>query len=221
MFTQEGLEGGGHHPSPVPPFCPQGQLYTVVAGDTMFFIAQRFGVSLSALLAANPQITNPDLIFPGQVICLPSTPQPTPVCPTGLTYLVSPGETLFSIAQQLGVTVEELLFLNPQITTPDQIQAGDVLCVPVPVPRPCPPPPPPAPCPPWEAPPHPCPERPVVSPSPCPPREKERYPSVPGTPMPEPYYAGAFVYANPAVKWEDCPYHSRRRRRLRRRKRLF
>ena len=37
-------------------------------GDTMFLIAQRFGVSLNALIAANPHISNPNLIFPGDVL---------------------------------------------------------------------------------------------------------------------------------------------------------
>lgn len=46
----------------------------------MFLIAQRFGVSLDALIAANPQIPNPNLIFPGQQICVP-VPVPPPVPP--------------------------------------------------------------------------------------------------------------------------------------------
>jgi spore coat assembly protein SafA len=43
----------------------------VQRGDTLSGIAERFGVSLSDLEKANPQITNPDLIFPGQVIIIP------------------------------------------------------------------------------------------------------------------------------------------------------
>ena len=54
-----------------PTFCPQGQLYTVVAGDSLFLIAKGFGISLQELIAANPQIENPNLIFPGQLICVP------------------------------------------------------------------------------------------------------------------------------------------------------
>jgi spore coat assembly protein SafA len=45
--------------------------YTVQQGDTLSSIARRFGVSLSDLEAANPQITNPDRIFPGQIINIP------------------------------------------------------------------------------------------------------------------------------------------------------
>lgn len=63
------------------PACPNGFLYTVVSGDTMFLIARRFGVSLNALIAANPQIPNPDLIFPGQVLCVPTGVTPTPPPP--------------------------------------------------------------------------------------------------------------------------------------------
>ena len=47
--------------------------YVVQQGDTLSGIAQKFGVSLSALEAANPQITNPDLIFAGQVINIPGS----------------------------------------------------------------------------------------------------------------------------------------------------
>ena len=46
-------------------------VHVVVAGDTLLAIARRFGVTLSELLAANPQIANPDLIHPGDVIRLP------------------------------------------------------------------------------------------------------------------------------------------------------
>lgn len=61
----------------VPKQCPPGFTgrYTVVQGDTMFFIAQRFGVSLNALIAANPHIPNPSLIFPGDVLCVPHSPR--------------------------------------------------------------------------------------------------------------------------------------------------
>ena len=60
---------------PPPPVC-SGFIYTVQPGDTMFLIAQRFGVSLDALIAANPQIPDPALIFPGQQVCVPSAVPP-------------------------------------------------------------------------------------------------------------------------------------------------
>lgn len=37
----------------------------------MFFIAQRCGVSLQSLINANPHISNPNEIYPGDVLCVP------------------------------------------------------------------------------------------------------------------------------------------------------
>ena len=42
--------------------------YTVVSGDTLWGIASRYNLTLNALLALNPQIQNPNLIYPGQTI---------------------------------------------------------------------------------------------------------------------------------------------------------
>ncbi len=43
----------------------------VQRGDTLWGIAQRYGVSLDALIRANPQIRNPNLIYAGQSVNLP------------------------------------------------------------------------------------------------------------------------------------------------------
>lgn len=63
---------------PPPSVCP-GFIYTVRPGDTLFLIAQRFNITLNQLIAANPQIPNPNLIFPGQRICVPA-PRPIVEC---------------------------------------------------------------------------------------------------------------------------------------------
>ncbi len=47
--------------------------HTVVRGDTMWKIAVRYEVGLSEIKAANPQIANPDLIYPGQILNIPGT----------------------------------------------------------------------------------------------------------------------------------------------------
>ena len=75
-----------------PPRVPESKRageYTVVSGDTLWAIARRHGVSLNELIAANPQIANPDLIYPGDQINLPggasagpsSGPRPAPTRP--------------------------------------------------------------------------------------------------------------------------------------------
>jgi LysM repeat protein len=60
-------------PQPASQVC-NGQLYTVQAGNTLFGIARAFSVTVEALLNANPQITNANVIFVGQVICIPNAP---------------------------------------------------------------------------------------------------------------------------------------------------
>lgn len=62
-------------PPPPPPDDPvvgdDGPLlYTVQAGDTLFSIAQRFGVSLDDVIEAN-NISNPDVIFEGDTLTIP------------------------------------------------------------------------------------------------------------------------------------------------------
>ncbi len=46
--------------------------YTVVPGDSMWKIAVKYQVGLSEIKSENPQIKNPDLIYPGQILNIPS-----------------------------------------------------------------------------------------------------------------------------------------------------
>jgi LysM repeat protein len=93
--------------------------YRVTWGDTLSGIASRFGTSISTILQANPQITNPNLIFAGQDLEIPTsgTPTVTPVPPPGITptpappptgsqtYIVQPGDTLSGIARRFNTTI--------------------------------------------------------------------------------------------------------------------
>ena len=46
--------------------------YTVVKGDSMWKIAVKYEIGLSEIISANPQIKNPDLIYPGDVLTIPT-----------------------------------------------------------------------------------------------------------------------------------------------------
>ncbi|HOP93758.1 MAG TPA: SafA/ExsA family spore coat assembly protein [Acetivibrio thermocellus] len=50
----------------------QTQVYTVKPGDTMWKIAVKYQIGISEIIAANPQIKNPNLIYPGQKINIPN-----------------------------------------------------------------------------------------------------------------------------------------------------
>lgn len=105
-------------PVPVPPPVPPTQQYIVVRGDNLRKIAVKFNTTVQELLRLNPSVTNPDLIYPGQVLIVPSL---------ATTYTVQRGDTLKAIALRFFTTVEELLRLNPEIRDPDLIYVGQVL----------------------------------------------------------------------------------------------
>ncbi len=60
--------------------------YKVVPGDNMWQIAIKHGIKLNSLIVANPQIKNPALIFPGQILNIPSTVN-TPSTPDDIRTL--------------------------------------------------------------------------------------------------------------------------------------
>ena len=53
------------------PWRCDGFIYTVQSGDTLYEISRRENIPLGILIAANPQIKNPDMIMPGDRICIP------------------------------------------------------------------------------------------------------------------------------------------------------
>lgn len=85
--------------------------YTIVWGDTLSALSQRFGVGVNALAAANG-ITNPHLIFAGDtmIIANPATPY------TQLTlYYTEAGDSWESIAATSGVDVAALQAANGHV----------------------------------------------------------------------------------------------------------
>ncbi|GAB6087108.1 LysM peptidoglycan-binding domain-containing protein [Alkaliphilus crotonatoxidans] len=119
---------------PPVPDCPGGTIYTVRPGDTMFRIANEFTISLQSLLIANPQVRNPNILYPGQELCIPAIvtpPPPVPFCTEGTIYTIQRGDTLFSIARNYGITVQQMIQANPQIADPNLVQVGQRVCIPV------------------------------------------------------------------------------------------
>ncbi|HWS51004.1 MAG TPA: LysM peptidoglycan-binding domain-containing protein [Microbacterium sp.] len=107
-------------PAPVAP-----AMHTVVAGDTVYGIAQQHGTTVDAVLAAN-SLTRASIIYPGQTLAVaaagapaaaqaPALPQApaAPAAPSvGQTHTVVAGDTLFGIAQRYGTTTQALFAAN-------------------------------------------------------------------------------------------------------------
>lgn len=49
--------------------------HKVVSGDTMWKLAVKYEVGTSEIIQANPQVANPDLIYPGQILSIPQVDQ--------------------------------------------------------------------------------------------------------------------------------------------------
>ena len=87
---------------------PEPEVYVVQPGDTLFTIAQRFGSSVEAIVAAN-SITNPSLINPGQKLIIPTVEldhwSSTQSGNNARMHAIRPGEVLPALAFRYGTTV--------------------------------------------------------------------------------------------------------------------
>jgi LysM repeat protein len=91
-------------PTQVPPPQPPGgsTTYVVQPGDTLSSIARRFGTTVSAIVAAN-NIANPNLIYPGQVLIIPTgstTPPPGSTPPPPIPTSPAPPSSAFELGGQ-------------------------------------------------------------------------------------------------------------------------
>jgi LysM repeat protein len=114
--------------------------YVIAHGDTLGLIAKRNGLSLKALMAANPSV-EPRKLQVGQKIQIPaaaSTVASTgsagattePVTGDGSVYVVKSGDMLFRIAKTHGTSVKKIMAMNDLKTT--SIRAGQKLKLPAP-----------------------------------------------------------------------------------------
>jgi len=107
-----------------------GFSYQVRLGDTLYRIGRRFGVSPQAIASANG-LVNPNLIYAGQWLWIPSAPYYPPYPPYGCRYshYVQPGQTLYSIGRWYGVSPWAIAAANG-IYNLNVIYAGTTLCIP-------------------------------------------------------------------------------------------
>jgi peptidoglycan-N-acetylglucosamine deacetylase len=150
--------GGPVHPPSGPHYPPSGppakncHTHIVKPGETLIGIALMSGDSVGALAKRNG-IINPDLIYAGQPLQVcpggygdpgyghpgpgpgpgpghPGYPAPYPPSPKcKFTHIVKPGETLFQIAWNYGLSVHSLALAN-NLANPHLIYAGQVICIP-------------------------------------------------------------------------------------------
>lgn len=110
-----------------------GVYHTIRWGETLSSIARYYGTTTQAILAANPQIWNPNLIFAGTVLFIPSNymppAPPTPPAFCRYYHTVQYGDNLNRISAWYGTNPWSIAQAN-RIYNLNLIYAGQVLCIP-------------------------------------------------------------------------------------------
>lgn len=108
---------------------------TVQPGDSIGLIAERYGVSVETLVAANALTST--VIQVGEVLKVPyvaAVGGPADIvtaAPPGFSwYSLQPGETLSTVASRFGLTLSALVGANPDISSLDRLPTGFELLVP-------------------------------------------------------------------------------------------
>lgn len=109
-------------------------IYVVQPGDTLMAIALRYNLSLADVARTN-NLSDSNLIFPGQQLTLPLISVVPPAQPEvvaqggGQSYTIRPGDTLFTVANIYGVSLEAIVAAN-RLANPDLLQVGQTLKIP-------------------------------------------------------------------------------------------
>lgn len=100
--------------------------YIVQSGDTLTSIAKKFNTTVDKIALLN-NITNPNLIYPGQILKIETSINSSIRGYNFNTmYTVQKGDTLLGISRKLDVDYKELIQKN-DITNPNLIYTGEVL----------------------------------------------------------------------------------------------
>ena len=96
------------------------EIYVVKQGDTLYQIANRYGVSVDKIIMDN-ELTDAENLVVGQTIVILNNQT---------THTVVSGDTLFKISQMYNVNLQDLVRANPQITNPFNLKIGSIVNIP-------------------------------------------------------------------------------------------
>ena len=99
---------------------PKVTTYTVVEGDTIEAIAQRYGLSTETLLYVNAMYAD-DILQIGPELLIPAM--------DALVYTVVEGDTMWGVADAFDADFDAIVAANPDVNA-DALQPGDILFVP-------------------------------------------------------------------------------------------
>jgi murein DD-endopeptidase MepM/ murein hydrolase activator NlpD len=104
---------------------PTGPIYIVQAGETLTAIAQRFNVTVDALMAAN-NLTNPNVLAEGQQLVIPGLEGVTGILDT---EIIGFGDSFHSLVRRTQIPIDLLRRLN-HVVSPTEFYVGASVIVP-------------------------------------------------------------------------------------------
>ncbi|WJH28007.1 LysM peptidoglycan-binding domain-containing protein [Paenibacillus sp. CC-CFT742] len=106
------------------------KIHMVKKGDTLYLLSQKYNVGLDKIIAANPQITDPDKLDIGMKVKIPAEPV-TPK-PEGIlhSHKVQQGDSLWKLSQAWGVSLKDMINANPQLKNPNALLVGETVYIP-------------------------------------------------------------------------------------------
>lgn len=125
--------------TPTPTATPR--VHIIEPGETLLFVAQRYGVPLNVLVSYN-KLSKDDILSVGQQILIPPAVTDTGQRPAAggnlppqMVYVIQPGDTISGIAYEHGTTIDDIVRVNPDVNL-DLIFPGQEIIVPLSTPTP-------------------------------------------------------------------------------------
>lgn len=111
--------------------------HVIAAGETLYRLSRHYGIKVEAICEANPGLSadnfkaGTEILIPAvtQDIVVTEVSQPAPQLSVRTTHTVAKKETLYGIARQYGITVQQLLDVN-DMTEGTKLKKGMVLKIP-------------------------------------------------------------------------------------------
>ena len=133
--VEEGLKAYSRLYFPVEAYTSSNNInsasHTVKKGETIYGIAKKYGVSVDRIIALNPSAR--DGIKVGDILSVSSEDnnrsQSVVETKNSRSHTIAQGETLYRIAKNNGITVEQLLAANPSLDS-NNYEVGTVITIP-------------------------------------------------------------------------------------------
>ncbi|OAB46648.1 LysM peptidoglycan-binding domain-containing protein [Paenibacillus glacialis] len=107
------------------------KIHMVKKGDSLYTLSKKYGMSLEKLIEANPQLNDPNKLNIGEKVKIPTEPMSTPV-PDHIIHkhVVKQGDSLWQLSKAWGVTLREMIDVNPQLKNPNALLVGEIVNIP-------------------------------------------------------------------------------------------